>query len=158
MLGDQELLTVIEKFSEVATDSEQWDQALRQLATLTRSSHAQLIGIGGPDTIPFNIMSDLPPSLTEEFIQIDGSNPLVNPRIAASNSAQAMELVTDQHISRARSLIRSDDYLDFVSKHDIPFGCQIALQKDEEGVIGLALLRSHKEGSTSQEQLKRSKA
>lgn len=29
------------------------------------------------------------------------------------------------------------------------------MQKDEEGVIGLALLRSHKEGSTSQEQLKR---
>lgn len=153
MSYSKELIAVVDGFAEAAIDSSRWNDALRKFASLTGSSYGQLIGIGGPRNIPFNFMSVPSEKLTDEFIEIDGGSPLINPRIAASDSAAPLQIVTEEDFDALRPQLISDDYLDFASKHDIPFGCQTALAKDEEGVIGLAVLRAQKEGRTTAEQL-----
>ncbi|MBX3561639.1 MAG: helix-turn-helix transcriptional regulator [Sphingomonas sp.] len=130
-----------------------WIRALGCLAEATGSARGQLIGIGGPSLVPFNMISNVDESILQSFLEIDGTSPHRNFRIAASG--RIMEIVHEEHYARAQSRLRDDLYNDFCREHDLPHGMQTALQQGEHSLIGLAMLRTAREGPSDADQRQR---
>jgi DNA-binding NarL/FixJ family response regulator len=126
-----------------------WENALRHLAKATHSRHAQLVAFGGPKLIPFNITSDIDPSFSADFAEIDGGSADVNWRVACAGSP--LKLTRESDYRKARAQIYRGHYEDFVSKYDIPYGCQCVLEQKPGMMIGLATLRAEEEGWSSPE-------
>lgn len=124
-----------------------WDNALKQLASATRSSHMQVIGIGGANAIPFNWTTDCPDGFIEGFAEIDGANPDINWRIAASDSPLVVS--SERDYRRVRKQMRCAIYDDFASHYDLPFGCQTVLHQADGIFIGMAALRNQADGCTT---------
>lgn len=127
-----------------------WTLALRGLASATRSSRAQLIGIG--DTVcPFNVMTDIDPAYQQEFIDMQAWRPDVNWRVAISGDP--FQILSERHYDAAREAAPSSTYADYddhCHKWGGIFGAQTVLQQDGEGLVGLAILRDERGGRTSQ--------
>jgi DNA-binding CsgD family transcriptional regulator len=147
---DLRLVTAVaDEFAAAALDGARWLGALRAMADATGSQHGQLIGIGGPRTIPFNWVSDLDEKPIRDFVTISGGSPLINPRVHAGLQTDVLEIAHEAHYEAAQPYLTSDVYLDYSREHDIPFGCQTKISEDENGLIGLAVLRSSADGPTT---------
>lgn len=142
-------LAIADAFATAGFDRTQWLPALRRLADATGSARAQLIGIGGPAAIPFNLVTDLPERALRQFVEISGGDPLVNPRVHASHRAATMQVSHEEHYRAAIPHLATDVYLDFMRDHDIPNGCSTKLIDEAHGLIGLALLRTGADGTTT---------
>lgn len=124
-----------------------WLHAIRQLAAVTGSAVAQLCG-GGLNSLTFNYFS-------EE--RHDPHGHLVNPviygpenwRINTTHRARTIEFERDYAAYRA--VRPTSFYDDAVSDLDLPFGCQSALMMDQNGMTGMALLRSSRNGPCTPE-------
>ena len=125
-----------------------WDRALKRLASETRSGRSQLIAFGGPNSIPFNWVTDPEPGFIEDFPLIDGGNPKVNWRVASSG--RPLELAWEHHYRDAQKRLKSDIYDEFANRFDLPYGCQTVLLDTSDGFYGLAALRSTSDGATSE--------
>jgi len=145
---DRQVLDLTDRFMAAALDRESWTGALAALAELTGSGHAQLIGIGGAATVPFNIVTDLDEAPLREFVAIDGGNPEINYRVKASISDAELTLRAEEDYAALRPLLRTDTYVDFAHEHDIPHGCQTKLLDGPQGMIGFALLRGKRDGAS----------
>ncbi|SNS24926.1 regulatory protein, luxR family [Sphingomonas laterariae] len=148
---DEICADVIRHFDAAALDSAHWLPALQALSDATRSTHGQLIGIGGPAAIPFNWVTGFAEKALQEFASIDGGSAAVNPRVAAAAAFGDEPVIFEQHYDAVRGGLSSDVYADFSATHDIPYGCQTTLVADEIGFVGLAVLRGEKAGVTSEE-------
>lgn len=144
-----QMVALADAFAAAAFDPNGWFPALQLLADTTGSDRAQLIGIGGPTTIPFNIVTDFPERALRQFVEIEGGSPLVNPRVFASDRVGTMEIADERHYAAAIPHLTTDVYLDFMRDNDIPNGCSTKLLDDAQGLVGLALLRTLREGATS---------
>lgn len=122
-----------------------WNAALRLFARRTRSSRAQLLGLGDGATL-FNFMPDIDAAYQREFLEIEGWRPEVNWRVAASG--RPMEILSEAHYDIARQHSGTDDYEEHVRKWDGVHGCQTVLVEGEGLLVGLASLRSEREGRT----------
>jgi hypothetical protein len=129
-----------------------WMAAIQRLADVTGSRMAQLCGGGTGPGLDFNFFSD------------DVHDPhrhLTNPALYGSenwriNCVLAARTIQDErHYAAYRAAVPSSFYDDAVSDLDLPFGCQTALMLDANGLFGLALLRSSKNGPCSAETLER---
>jgi DNA-binding CsgD family transcriptional regulator len=143
---DRHLLDLADSFMAAALDQHGWIDALQALAEVTRSSHAQLIGLGSAATVPFNFVTDLDEAPLREFVAIDGGNPDINYRVRASIADDELTLRTEEDYAAMRPLLRSDTYVDYAYHHDIPYGCQTKLIDTSAGMIGFALLRGARDG------------
>ena len=126
--------------------------ALEALAEATSSARGQLIGIGGPSAIPFNWVNDFPEHAFRDFIAIDGGSPLVNTRVAVSADAPILRTCSEAEYRAVQPHMYSDIYADFCRDYDLPYGCQSKLVEGEEGLIGLALLRTERDGITTEDE------
>jgi len=124
-----------------------WDRALRTLAEATGSARGQLIGIGGPAVIPFNIVTDMDEDVLRSFVEIDGGSAARNFRVAASRGP--LEIVHDEHYRTAQSLLKDDVYNDFCRDHDIPHGIQTVLEQTRTLLIGLSVNRTARDGPSN---------
>lgn len=124
-----------------------WTDALRLLASTTRSSRAQLIGVGTATT-RFNVMTDIDPSYQDDFIAIEGHRQDVNWRIAATG--RPMEVISERHYDDARKLMRSEAYDEHCRRWGGESGCQTTLMQGDAFLVGLATLRGEAEGRTSE--------
>lgn len=140
------------RFQEAALNPALWMDALQDLADATGSARGQLIGIGRRDAVPFNWVNDFSQRALDDFVRIGGAQPTVNYRIAADTQIRLGEIAHEGNYAQARASLRSDVYLDFCRDYDIPNGCQTALLAEEGALIGLALLRTERDGTTSEEQ------
>lgn len=120
-----------------------WNMALRLFARRTGSSRAQLLGLGDEATL-FNFMPDIDAAYQREFLEIEGWRPEVNWRVAASG--RPMEILSEVHYDIARQHSGTDDYEEHVRKWDGVHGCQTVLVEGEGLLVGLASLRSEREG------------
>jgi DNA-binding CsgD family transcriptional regulator len=151
MIDPRTVATVADEFAAAALDGSRWLGALRAMADATGSRHGQLVGIGGPRTIPFNWVSDLDRKPLEDFIKISGGSPTINPRVYAGSITDVLEVAHERHYEEALPHLTSDVYLDYSVEHDIPYGCQVKLSEDEHGLVGLAVLRGARDGATTPE-------
>jgi DNA-binding CsgD family transcriptional regulator len=146
------LLDLTDAFAAAAIDGTKWVDALRMLADATGSARGQLIGIGGPSTVPFNIVNDIPEKALREFVEIGGGDPEINPRVLSSLGAPLLKVLSERDYRAAIPRLRSSIYLDYCRQYDIPHGCQTTLFDDGDGLIGLALLRTERDGPTKPKQ------
>lgn len=120
-----------------------WLHAVQQLAGVTGSATAQLCGIAGGMELPHNILSDAPHDPHGHL-----HNPLLygraNWRIGVTNGVLSVQ--HDIHYAAFRSRHPTAFYDDAVSDLDVPFGCQTALSVSGDDLLGLALLRSRRNG------------
>jgi DNA-binding CsgD family transcriptional regulator len=147
-----DLLQLTDAFASAAIDPSQWIPALAMLADATGSARGQLIGVGGDATIPFNLINDFPERGHQQFLEIDGGNPHINSRIAASRDAPLLGLRSEADYSEEMPKLKSDAYMDWCSNYDIPYGCQCNLFKNDGQLVGLAVLRTESDGKTTAEQ------
>jgi hypothetical protein len=127
-----------------------WQEAVAQLAMVTGSALAQLCGSLPGLRMPFNLLSEEP---HDPYRHLE--NPVVygpeNWRIGVSAGVLAVR--HDHHYSEFRASHRRSFYDDAVSDLDVPFGCQTVLSQTGQEFIGLALLRSHRNGACDAEVL-----
>lgn len=127
-----------------------WHQAVRVLAAATGSDIAQLCGSGQGPGLSFNIFSD---DRHDPHGHLD--NPLLygaeNWRVGVTMQARQIQFERDYAVYRAHH--QTGYYDDAISDLDLPFGCQSALLLDSNGMFGLALLRSARNGRTTPEAL-----
>lgn len=145
MVRDAELA-----FLNAPFDADGWRRAMALTACATGSNNAQLLGIGGPQTAPFNVVSIMPDDPHGHF-----GNPLLygrtNWRVGTTPGAGTLQ--HEDHYSAYRALHPTADYDDACSDLDALFGCQMALLMDPGCLVGLALLRSRRDGRCQSEAL-----
>lgn len=149
---DKRILDLADLFANAAIDPTQWMPALQTLAHATGSGRGQLIGIGGDATVPFNWVNDFPADAFDEFLAIDGGNPLINPRVAVGVGSPLLSIQHEVDYRAALPGLASDIYLDFARDHDFPNGCQTNLFEADGAMVGLAVLRGQADGETTAQQ------
>ena len=120
-----------------------WERAVERIAAATRSSGAHLLGIGGPMLLPLNVVVGNYAGYESYFANPD-LHGKCNWRVSTATVPMAIQLEPDY--AAYRRTHDTSDYDDGVSDLDIPFGCQSAMFLDHNGMIGLALLRSRRDG------------
>ncbi len=144
MLVDQRVRDAEIAFLNAPFNEEGWLQALRLMAFATGGEVAQLCG-GGPGlALSFNYFSQ---------DRHDPHGHLINPAMYGEENWRincsiggARTIQDERHYDAYRDGRRTAYYDDAVSDLDLPFGCQTPLMLDNEGLVGLALLRSSRDG------------
>lgn len=135
-----------------ALEPDRWLGALEVLARTTGAEHGQLIGIGAGREIGFNLVTNFDEQALRTFAGFDGGSPYINFRVAAAADHIARgrydPILHEHHYDEAKARLHSRIYVDFCDHLDIPFGCQTNLVLDGGGLIGLATLRTRKQGRT----------
>ncbi len=142
---------ISELFHNAALGIDTWHNAIQAMANATGSESAQLVGFTDNNLMAFNWVINAPEKALQQIIDIDGGNPLINPRLAASIPAKTLQVVGDYEYEFYKSRTINNDYADFVSTWDIPFGCQANLIRDKDKWVEVALLRTQKDGITTEE-------
>lgn len=122
-----------------------WNIALRLFARRTGSTHAQLIGFGSETTL-FNFMPDIDPAYQREFLEIEAWRPEVNWRVAATGGT--LEVLSEAHYDVVRERAGTDEYEEHIRRWGGVHGCQTALIQGDGLLVGMASLRSEREGRT----------
>lgn len=120
-----------------------WEQAVASIAHATRSSAAQLLGMGGPMLLPLNVVVGNFAG-REAYFDDPDLHGECNWRIGSTTVPMAIQHEPDYAAYRLGR--DTSCYDDGVSDLDIPFGCQSALMLDTNNLLGLALLRSRRDG------------
>ncbi len=136
-------------FENAVVDPNGWGTALEVLAEATGSMRAQLVGFGGSRALPFNWITNITDRDMRLFAELDGHAPSVNFRVAADRTARR-EIVFEADYDQAMPELEDDGYRDFCEQTRMPFGCQTMLVEGEGGAVGLALLRSRRDGKTDE--------
>ncbi|WP_185206149.1 helix-turn-helix transcriptional regulator [Sphingomonas sp. NBWT7] len=135
-------------FEDAALGTGSWDTALGHLATVTGSKRCQLIAFGSDQWLPFNWVTNLSDADMALFDSIDGHNPATNFRLRAEQATND-QISFERHYDHARLATGPTDYIECCEQTAMPYGCQTMLENDARGALGLALLRSRKDGRTT---------
>ncbi|QSR16527.1 helix-turn-helix transcriptional regulator [Novosphingobium sp. KA1] len=128
-----------------------WDAALKALADATGSTRSQLLALGERHAA-FNWVTDAEgiPDYFDEFLAIDGFNPQVNYRVAATR--MPFEVTWEDHYDAIRKAHTDEAYLDYVRRNDAEFGAQVVLSQRPGVFFGLAILRGQGVGRSNEAQ------
>lgn len=150
MFVDQRVRQAELAFLNAPFETDGWLRAVEQMAEVTGSATGQLCGIAGPMRLPYNLLSDAPHDPHGHL-----HNPMLygpeNWRIGVTRGVLTVQHEEDYAAFRARH--RTSFYDDAISDLDVPFGCQTALSTNGDDLLGLALLRSHRDGPCSSDVL-----
>lgn len=139
-----------ELFVSAALEPDRWPQALLAMANATGASHGQLVAFGPGREMPFNLVTGFDAAAIQRSLENGGASPELNYRILASNvsiSAGKFDPVLhERHYDAAIPQLASRSYIEFCDELDIRNGCQTNLVVDDGGMIGLATLRTRREG------------
>jgi hypothetical protein len=120
---------------------------MERAAWVCGGSAANLVGLGGPMLLPFNLFTGKMADRAQSYF----TNPdLWGPgNWRVGSSAQPMTIQHDSHYGayrRQHGQALSADYDDAVSDVDMQHGCQAVLMADQEHFLGLAIMRGRMEG------------
>lgn len=128
-----------------------WLHATRLMAQATGTAVGQFCGGGMGPALTFNLLSDE---------QHDPHQHLVNPQLYGPENWRInctiggpRSIQHERHYAAYRAGNPTTFYDDAVSDLDLPFGCQSPLMLDSGGLVGLALLRSSRDGPCTPEVL-----
>lgn len=123
-----------------------WKRAIEMVARATGSGSAHLAAIGGPVLMPLDIFVGREADRIDDYFAAPELCGASNWRIACIGAP--MTIQHELHYAQARALAGAGAYDDAVASLDMRFGCQSALINDERNFLGLALIRSQREGQT----------
>jgi DNA-binding CsgD family transcriptional regulator len=151
-LSPAALAAVITSFQSAALGVEAWTSALERLAAATGSKGGQLIGFGSEAAVPFNLMTGVDPLAVSELEAVNGSDVRINSRVRIGSRAPELAVLDESAFTTAEDGRRYPEYGAYVRRHDIPFICLGPLLRQEDLLVGLAVLRSARQGQISDEQ------
>lgn len=143
---DEHWLKLTDNFNAAALGSSSWETALTELAEACGARSGQLVGFGSDAAVPFNLMTEIDPQIAIDFVAMNGGDPKVNPRVRAGLAAPTLKVLADDDYIVGDEMTRPSLYVDVCRKYDIPFICQTNLIKDQQLLIGLAVLRTARQG------------
>lgn len=144
---DDRILALGEHFALAAVDGTGWIPALRAMAEMTGSSHAQLVGFA-PGAVPFNWINDVDEDQIARFVEQERGDPNINVRVRASLNDRPFVIRSEDDYREVGPGPGFDFYRDMCDAYDIPHGCQTKLLEGRDQFIGLSLNRSRKDGKT----------
>lgn len=150
--NDEQVIAVSDAFYSAALGGGSWYSALEGLAAATGSRMGELISVGSNATVPINIMTNIDPAARQAFEDCGGGDPRINPRVNAGMNAPVLKVMAECDFMTPDEHKRHPHYLDFAHPWDVPFICLATLERDEDMLIGLAVVRSQSEGHISSEQ------
>ncbi|MCR5875084.1 helix-turn-helix transcriptional regulator [Phenylobacterium sp. J426] len=144
--NDDHWVSVVDAFGDAALGGD-WLQALEALGDACGAERGELIGVGADRALPFNWMSriDMEP-INAELTAIGGGHPDVNPRVARGIRDPLLAGWHDAACSTEDELRRNFAYADICRRWDIPYGSQATLLRNDGMLIGLAVLRTERQG------------
>lgn len=138
-LRDTELAIINAPF-----EGEGWRRAVEMVSSACHSSAANLVGFGGPLGLSLNLFTGRESERAERYFSRAELWGRCNWRV---NSAGApMTVQHEAHYAAYREREQTAEYDDAVADLDMPFGCQSPLIADSRTFLGLALLRSRRDG------------
>lgn len=149
---DEHWLSVVDAFSAAAIDGDGWDDALVGFAQATGSRAGQLVGFGSSSAARFNLIADPEPGWVDGFVADRGADVDFNPRMQVGLQAPALKLITDRDVVTREGRRRSPFYADLLARFDLPYICATVLARVGGVVIGLAALRSRRQGEIDSHQ------
>lgn len=128
-----------------------WDAALKALSYATGSTRSQLLALGDRHAA-FNWVTNAEgiPGYFDEFLEIDGFNPRVNYRVAATR--MPFEVTWEDHYDEIRAVHTDEAYLEYVRRNEAEFGAQVVLSQRPGVFFGLAILRGQDVGRSNEAQ------
>jgi DNA-binding CsgD family transcriptional regulator len=150
--NDEQAIAVSDAFYSAALGRGSWYSALEGLAAATGSRMGELISLGSNDTVPINIMTDIDPAAQQAFVDCGGGDPRINPRVNAGMNAPVLKVLAECDFITPDEHKRHPHYAEFAHRWDLPYICLTTLEREEDMLIGLAVVRSQREGHISNEQ------
>ena len=147
---EDSLASAVETFQSAAVGAGPWTTALAALAAVTGSRSGQLIGVGAEAAVPFNWITNLDPAGIDEFNAMNGGDPRLNARVRAGLQAPELQAITEPEFATEDDL-RTPVY-DLYRRYDILDNCQTTLLRESDLAVGLAVMRTRKQGQISAEQ------
>lgn len=129
-----------------------WERAVLAVAEATGSGAAHLLGLGGPLLLPLNTFAGEVGGI-EKYAHDPRFHGAINWRVGTTTTPMAIQHEADY--AAYRRLHDTADYDDAASDLDIQYGCQSAVLLDQHNLLGIALLRSRRDGPCTAETLKR---
>jgi hypothetical protein len=108
------------------------------------SSAANLVGLGGPLGLSVNIFTGRNSDLAARYFAAPELWGATNWRV--NSAGPAMSIQHEPHYAAYRASAVTADYDDAVLDLDIEYGCQSVLISDSRTFLGIALLRSRRDG------------
>lgn len=144
--SDEQWLDLADAFHAAALDGTRWYGALDQLATATGSQNGQLIGIGAKWNVSLSIITNIDPAFHKEFEEIGGGDPRINPRVKAGWEAPILQARAEADFITPDEYARHPHYQEFACPRNVPYICLATLDRTRDSLIGLAVIRTHRQG------------
>jgi len=149
MVSDEQ--AVIEKLREAALDGDRWIDALDALARVTGARSANLVGVK-PGVMAFDWASNVDPQLWLDLDATMRGDPLLNPRVLNGIRSAPMEVFSGVDYASDNWTRRFPEYGEACRRYDVGGGSQAVLHRSTNGFVGIATLRSAREGHATDEQ------
>lgn len=149
---DEQWLALTDAFYSAALSQNGWYEALHGLAEATGSANGELIGLGANSTVPFNIFTNIDPAFVQDFIDVGGGDPALNPRVNAGSKAPPLKVLAESDFITPDEHKRHPHYQEFAVKWGIPYSCITTLERSNGILIGLAVARTESQGHITSEQ------
>ena len=124
-----------------------WQTGMERAAWACGGSTGNLVGIGGPMLLPFNLFTGKQADRARAHFDNPALWGACNWRVGAAGGP--MTIQHDGHYRAYRHQhgpALTADYDDAVSDLDMQYGCQAVLMADQEHFLGLAIMRGRMEG------------
>ena len=149
---DEQWLAIADEFYCAAVDHSRWYGALERLAAATGSRTGELITIGRDAVVPINIMTNIDPGVHAAAAECRIGDPAINPRVNAGMTSPVLRVMAECDFLTPEEHAIHPHYNEFARPWDIPYICLATLERQNDLLIGLAVLRSEREGHISAEQ------
>lgn len=150
--SDEDALALADQFYSAATGAGSWYGALDALAAATGSRSGELIAVGPDAALPIHVMTDVSQEFLDDSVVQRIGDPDVNPRIGAGMKSRVLKVMAESDFLTPEEHKVHPHYQAFARPWDIPFICCATLDRHEGLMVGLAVLRSQKQGHVNEQE------
>ena len=153
-VSEARLGAVAEQFQLAGLGSLPWEDAIEGLADLTGSMTGELIGLGADAAVPFNLISGHGPEVAAEFVAAGGGDPNVNSRVRIGTRIGVLDVRDESDFTTAEDVRSHGEYGEWIRRYDFAHICLTPLVKEDSLLIGLAAVRTTRQGNVTRDQKK----
>lgn len=147
--SNEQWLATADEFYAAAVEHGRWYSALEGLAAATGSRCGELITIGCEWILETNVMTNIDPAVSDAFVACRGAEPAYSPRVAAGAGAPILKVLAEADFMTPEEHATHPHYKEFARPWDIPYICLTTLDRTDDLLIGLAVLRTERQGHIS---------
>jgi DNA-binding CsgD family transcriptional regulator/PAS domain-containing protein len=130
MSRQTDIAGALECLADAPYDEEQWQQALRLLATATGGIFSQLVGWTKPSQLPLNMTWNAQAGMLERWLASGGTDPSINPVVRAGLRTPDLHLVSDDEIVSLDDRKQLPIWQEFYEPYDMPHLCFTPIWRD----------------------------